>query len=159
MPLWIYFACHLSLTSAHKTSVIYDAALRPITSTNQDGTFRRTVYEPLLTRSYDEHQTDPGSPFFGALMAHYQDGLGRLVRVEEIVRLKDDGTSAGMTNVWTTRYEYDMNDQLTRSMDSQNNSKLRRYDGLKRKVFTATSGPTSTATSPSSEPPSTATPA
>jgi len=63
------------------------------------------------------------------------DGLGRLIRVDEIVRLNDDGTPSGSLNTWTTRYEYDLNDCLTRITDSQNNVKLMRYDGLKRKTW------------------------
>jgi hypothetical protein len=83
----------LNLASAHKTSTDYDATLRPTQVTNPDGTFRRTVYEPLLTRSYDENDTDPDptSPFRNTPMVHYNDGLGRLVQVDEITRMNDLG--------------------------------------------------------------------
>ena len=125
----------LNLDSAHALSTVYDATLRAVRVTNPDGTFRRTVYEPLLSKEYDENQTDPASPNFDAHMTHYQDGLGRLVQVDEVVRLNDDGTSASDLRAWPTRYEYDLNDQLTRITDSQNNVKWFEYDGLKRKVF------------------------
>ena len=126
---------NLDLTSAHKTSIAYDATLREVVNTNQDDTFRRTVYEPLLTRSYDENQTDPASQYFGASMVHYNDGLGRLVQVDEVTHLNDDGTTSGGIKTWTTRYEYDLNNQLTKITDSQNNVKSMIYDGLKRKTF------------------------
>ena len=124
----------LDLASAHATRTDYDATLRPIRVSNPDGTQRRTFYEPLLTRSFDENQTDPVSQFFGASMVHSNDGLGRLIQVDETSRLNDDGTSAGALRAWTTRYEYDLNDQLTRITDSQNNVKTFAYDGLKRKT-------------------------
>ena len=126
---------NLSFPAAHKSSISYDATLRELSVTNQDGTFHSTIYEPLLIRSFDENQTDPGSPFFGDAMVQYHDGLGRLVQVDEVVKLNDDGTTAGTTKAWMTRYEYDVNDRLTRVTDSQNNVKSMTYDGLKRKTF------------------------
>lgn len=120
----------LDLASAHSTRTDYDATLRPIQITNPDGTFRRTVYEPLLTRSFDENQTN----LLGPCMIHENDGLGRLVQVREVVRLTDEG-QAGVLTEWLTRYEYDLNDQLTHLTDSQNNEKWFAYDGLKRKTF------------------------
>ena len=124
----------LRLAEAHRTATIYDATLRAVRSVNPDGSSETTVFEPFLTRSYDANQTDPGSPFFGASMMHFQDGLGRLIRVDETTRLNDDGTPAGTTKTWTTRYEHDLNDQLTRITDSQNNVKRMSYDGLTRKI-------------------------
>jgi RHS repeat-associated protein len=125
----------LSLATAHASRTDYDAALREATTINPDGASRHTIYEPLLTRSFDENDSDPASPFHDTPMVHFNDGLGRLVRVDEISRLRDDGTPAGALKTWTTRYEYDLNDQLTKITDSQNNVKLMAYDGLKRKTF------------------------
>lgn len=125
----------LSLATAPAFRTDYDAALREATTTNPDGTLRRTVYEPLLTFSFDEHDSDPASPFHDTPMVHFNDGLGRLIRVDETSRLKDDGTPAGELKTWATRYEYDLNDQLTKITDSQNNVKIMAYDGLKRKTF------------------------
>ncbi len=128
----------LDLAAAHASRTDYDATLRPTQVTNPDGTQRRTVYEPLLTRSLDENDTDPASAFFDTPMVHSNDGLGRLIQVDETSRLNDDGTPAGSGAatpvVWTTRYKYDLNDQLTRITDSQNNVKTFAYDGLKRKT-------------------------
>jgi RHS repeat-associated protein len=125
----------LDLSSAHQSLSEYDATSRVIKSTNPDGSFGRIEFEPLITRSFDENDTDPASPHFGTPMVHVQDGLGRLIQVNEVVRLKDDGTATGSLNTWTTRYDYDLNDALTRITDSQNNVKEMRYDGLKRKVW------------------------
>ncbi|HWQ90638.1 MAG TPA: hypothetical protein VN673_03120, partial [Clostridia bacterium] len=124
----------LDLAGCHKTGSRYDALLRPLFSTNQDGTFERTVYEPLITRSYDANQT-AATPHAGAGLAHHHDGLGRLVRVDEIVKINDDGTASSTTNLWTTIYVYDVNDRLVRITDSQNNRKDISYDGLLRKTF------------------------
>ncbi len=129
----------LKLSAAHKSSTVYDATLREVSATNPDGTFRQTVYEPLLTRSFDENDSDPLSPYHDTPMVHRNDGLGRLVEVQEVVRLTDDGKPLGDSGTppvaWTTRYEYDLNDQLTKITDSQNNVKLMSYDGLQRKTF------------------------
>jgi len=125
----------LDLAAAHQTSTEYDATLRAIRTTNPDGTHARMEIEPLVTRSFDPNDTDPASPHFNTPTITFSDGLGRLIRVDEMVRLNDDGTSADIPNSWTTRYEYDLNDCLTRITDSQNNTKLMRYDGLKRRTF------------------------
>ena len=49
----------------------YDATLREPEAINPDGTFSRTVYEPLLTRSFDENDTDPASAYSDTPMVHY----------------------------------------------------------------------------------------
>jgi len=123
------------VVSALASTTEYDATLRSIRTINPDGTAARTEYKPLVTRSFDENDTDAASPHFNTPMAHVADGLGRLIRVDEMVRLNDDGTPANLLNTWTTRYEYDLNDALTRITDSQNNVKVMRYDGLERRIF------------------------
>lgn len=125
----------LNLASAHVTSTRYDATLREILVTNPDGSTRSNRYEPFLTRSYDENDANPASPNADTPMVHVNDGLGRLVRVDEVTRLNDDGRPAGSLRAWTTGYTYDLNDQLLQITDSQNNVKQFRYDGLKRKIF------------------------
>jgi RHS repeat-associated protein len=125
---------NLTLSAAFMGSVAYDATLRAIAETNQDGTFRQTFYEPLLARSYDENQTDPTSPFFQNSMVRHADGLGRLIQVDEVTHLNDGGTRGGALHTWVTRYQYDLNNQLTTITDSLNNVKIINYDGLKRKT-------------------------
>jgi YD repeat-containing protein len=124
----------LELAAAHQSFTEYDATLRVIRTINADGSFRRIEFEPLMTRDFDENDTDAGSPHFDTPRLQFTDGLGRLIRVDEVVRLNDDGTPSAELRAWSTRYEYDLNDQLTRIVDSQNNVKLLRYDGLKRKI-------------------------
>ena len=125
----------LSLAAAHQSISLYDATLREITRINPDGSYHSNRFEPLISRSVDENQTDPTSQHFGASMAHYHDGLGRLVQADENTHLNDDGTTSGSVATWSTRYQYDVNDRLTRITDSQNNVKTLSYDGLKRKTF------------------------
>lgn len=125
----------LALASAHQTATRYDAALRSLETTHPDGANTRTVYEPLVTRAYDENDTDPASPHADTPHVFYADGLGRQIRTDEIVRLNDDGTPAAGLRTWTTTFQYDLNDQLTRITDSQGNVKRLQCDALKRKTF------------------------
>ena len=125
----------LDLVSAHQSTFEYDATGRVLRTFHPDDTFLRSDYEPLVTRVFDENDVDPSSPHFDTPMVHYVDGLGRFIRVDEIVRLNDEGTAADGPRSWTTRYEYDLNDQLTGIIDSQGNVKMLRYDGLKRRTM------------------------
>jgi RHS repeat-associated protein len=125
----------LGLATAHKTSKGYDATLRSIVETNQDGSFGHTSYQPLIIQNYDENQSDPASPFYENSTQHYADGLGRLVQVDEVTHLNDDGTASNSSNTWTNRYAYDLNDNVTQIIDSQNNVVTRQYDGLKRRTL------------------------
>lgn len=125
----------LNLASAHQDTTRYDAMLRAVQSTNPDGSSGRTAFEPLVVRTFDENDNDPASPHFNTPSAQFMDGLGRLIRVDEIVKLNDDGTPSGTAQTWTTRYRYDLNDRLTRITDAQNNVKEMRYDSLQRKVW------------------------
>jgi YD repeat-containing protein len=125
----------LDLASAHQTTMSYDATLRTTQVTNPDGTFRSTLYEPLVTQSFDENDTDPTSPDYNTPTVQYSDGLGRVIRTDETTRLNDDGTPGSEVNTWSTLYEYDVNDRLTSITDSQGNLKTLAYDGLKRKTF------------------------
>ncbi len=129
----------LGLGAAHQTTTRYDATLRELEAHNADGTVRRLSYEPLLTRVSDEDDSDASSPHADTPTVQYQDGLGRLVRIDEITHLNDDGTTGGTPHTWTTLYQYDVNDQLLRVTDAQSNVKSIAYDGLKRK--TAVSDP------------------
>ncbi len=89
---------------------------------------------PFEVWTFDEEDTTAGSPHAGTPHIAYSDGLGRLVEVAEETQLDDQGQPTPDTHRWLTRYEYDLNDQLTRITDSQNNVKTMQYDGLKRKT-------------------------
>lgn len=124
----------LALSNAHAVATTYDATLREIGVSNPDFSQRATGFEPLVTKLYDEADTSMNSPHRDTPFVHHSDGLGRLIRVDEVVRINDDGTS-GPLAMWTTRYKYDLNDQLIQIVDSQQNVKLFSYDALKRKTF------------------------
>jgi RHS repeat-associated protein len=94
-----------------------------------------TEFLPLEKRLFDENDNDPASPYANTPMVQFTDGLGRLIRVLEVVRLNDDGTRGGALNEWPTQYRYDLNDNLSQITDSQGNQKWFRHDGAKRKLF------------------------
>ena len=116
-------------------STTYDALLRETAVTNQQGTFTSTVYQPFVTRSFDENDTDAASPYFATPMVHHKDGLGRLVQVDEVVKTDDEGRPQKAVASWQTRYTYRPDDLLLTITDSQNNVKEFRYDSLGRKLF------------------------
>jgi RHS repeat-associated protein len=113
----------------------YDAAGRAIATINPPETAggarkaTRTDYLPLKTALFDEEDADPSSPHSNTPHLQYRDGLDRLVGVDEIN--KESGTPV----TYPTRYTYDLLDNLIRILDSQDNQKWMRYDGLKRMVF------------------------
>jgi RHS repeat-associated protein len=129
-----------------KTDKRYDPLGREILAINPSETFAAVANEngrtrsmtqllPLEKRLFDENDSDPASPDFNTPMVQLSDGLGRLIKVLEVVRLNDDGTAGGGLAEWPTRYRYDLNDNLIHITDSQNNEKWFRYDGLGRKLF------------------------
>ena len=98
----------------------------------------RTHYLPFTEYTFNEENlasSDPAQPHLNTPMIHYKDGLGRLIGVDETVRNAGDGSPAGSLQVWQTRYDYDLHDNLVHLRDSQNNEKWFRYDGLGRKLF------------------------
>ncbi|MCW5550967.1 MAG: VCBS repeat-containing protein [Verrucomicrobiae bacterium] len=103
--------------------------------------FAETTYEPLARLVRDEEQTRTNSIHYGSAMRHIEDGLrnkdgaGRLRQVQEIVKLTGSDDPVGPPQTWTTAYEYDLLDQLTRITDSQNNVKVMAYDALARLTF------------------------
>lgn len=118
------------LLDAPRVAYSYDPLLREIEMTNPDGTIRRQRHEPLIIYRYDENDTDPASPFFDTPLVHHSDGLGRLVRVDEIVRLKDDGTRSDEQVTWTTRYTYRADGPLMSMTDAQGNIRRYGFDAL-----------------------------
>src|SRR5262249_37517252 len=86
---------------------------------------------PFVSRELDEEDLRSGSPQEGTPHVEHLDGLGRVVAVEEFVKLTDTGLPGPLIS-WRTEYAYDLNDQVTRIKDSQGNVKSMSYDGLKR---------------------------
>ncbi|MBL9168211.1 MAG: hypothetical protein JNN07_10760 [Verrucomicrobiales bacterium] len=95
--------------------------------------FSLTQHLPFETWLFDSEDTRIGSVHQGTPYAQHRDGLGRLTGVDEQVRLTDLGDPGTLTS-WRTRYDHDLNDQLTRIEDSQGNVKTMQYDGLKRLI-------------------------
>jgi RHS repeat-associated protein len=125
----------LGLTEAPATETAYDPTGRELQTIQPDGSFSRSTYFPLRNHIEDENDTDTESKYFGTPKVTISDGLGRMIAVEEHVRLNDDGTPREDVAVWRTEYAYDLLDNLTEIVDSQNNRKTLKYDALKRMVY------------------------
>jgi RHS repeat-associated protein len=95
----------------------------------------RTHRLPFQLWTFDEEDLHLGSPSAGTPHMSYSDGLGRIVKVVDAVKMDDLGQPTAVTNYWVTRFEYDLNDRPTRITDPQGNVKIMGYDGLKRKTF------------------------
>ena len=119
----------------------YDALGRVIRSTQPDGSFVTTDYEPFARVVRDEEQTRVGSVHEGAARRYILDGLqdeeggGRLREVHEIVKISDDGLILGSPSTWVTRYDYDLLDNVMLITDAQDNRKAAVFDGLGRKTL------------------------
>ena len=125
----------LNLDSSHKIRLHYDELLRKIRTTNPDTTETRIEFLPLVTQSLDENDLTPDSIHFNTPVHHYSDGLGRLIRIDDVVKLNDDGTFSEEVTTWTTHFEYRADGPLLWVVDAQGNQKLMNYDGLSRKTF------------------------
>ncbi|MBI4606039.1 MAG: VCBS repeat-containing protein [Planctomycetes bacterium] len=100
----------------------------------------RAVYLPLERRQLDPEDNRDGqggrplSPHGGTYKAAVRDGLDRVVRAIEAVRLNDDGTPSGELKIWSTSFEYDLLDDLLLARDAQGNERVLRFDSLRRMV-------------------------
>ncbi len=103
-------------------SMTYDSRDRVIQTTNPDGTFTRTVFEPLAEHSFDElDNAGAGTP-----TTRRFDGLARMVEVIE----RNGGDN------YHTQYTWDALGNLTIMTDALGNQRLYAYDSLKRKTMT-----------------------
>lgn len=125
----------LGIGEAPRVSTSYDPIQRETEVVNPDGTVRRQRHEPLVIFRYDENDCDPESPSFDTPLAHHSDGLGRLFRVDEMVRLNDDGTPSDEPAVWTTEYVFRADGPLLTMTDSQGNTRTYGYDALQTLNF------------------------
>ena len=112
-------------TAQSFTSFGYDAKGRSVKETNPDASFRSTLYQPLTKVISDEEDNNPTSPHAGTPHTFVTDGLERLVEVRE---------RNGLTATYTTRYEYDGLNSLTKITDAEGNVKTMAFDGLGRKT-------------------------
>jgi RHS repeat-associated protein len=124
-----------NLASAPQTALTYDAQGRTIRLDTPDGARAETVYEPLVTRSFDDHDLNPASPHYLTPTVSHTDGLGRVFRTDQVVKIEDDGSPAATPRTWTTFFAHDLNDLRTQITDPQGNICQFTYDGLKRQVL------------------------
>lgn len=127
------------------TEHFYDALTRPIRINQPAGpngiVFSQIEYQPLVTFSQDEEQTDPDSKFFGCGSRNVMDGLTdsegtpRLRSNYQLVKLSDEGEEVNEIVEWKTVYEYDLLDNMVHFIDAQNNHKFFKYDALSRKTY------------------------
>ncbi len=108
--------------------------IRIVNPPEEWGGVRRESYTyilPFETQIFDEEDTLAGSKHQDTPHVQYKDGLGRLIALEEVVKLTDKGETGSKTT-WRTEYKYDLNDNVTQIKDSQGNVKTMEYDALKR---------------------------
>ncbi len=81
------------------TRFVYDASGRMLRETEPDGSFRKIEYGPLLTRTFDEDDTDPADAQTNTPDVSTFDGLGRLTSTARQL------TSGGPSSVNTVGYD------------------------------------------------------
>lgn len=96
---------------------------------------RRTWRLPSEQMVFDEEDTTPGSRHFGTPLTVRVDGLGRVLEQIEAAHLDDEGHVIPSIASWSTRYEYDLNDNVVHTLDSQGNETRFRYDALSRNIY------------------------
>jgi RHS repeat-associated protein len=96
---------------------------------------RRTWRLPREQMVFDEEDTSAASPHSGTPLTARLDGLGRVVEQVESAHLDDEGRRTNSVVAWTTRYWFDLNDQVVRTRDSQGNETRFRHDALGRNIY------------------------
>ena len=99
------------------------------------GLVRRTWRLPREQMVFDEEDTSAGSPHAGTPLTVRFDGLGRVIEQIESAHLDDEGRRTSSVAAWSTRYWFDLNNQLVRTQDSQGNESRFRYDALGRNLY------------------------
>jgi len=110
------------------TSIEYDAMGRVIKSVNPDGTYSTVVYDDWRTMTIDENGHKQESDF---------DAYGRLIEKREYTGAdgrSSDYPAAAYSLYATTKYEYDSEGNLTKTLDAQQNQTIITYNKLGRKI-------------------------
>ena len=102
----------------------YDVLQRKVSEVEPDGSTLRTEFAPLVSRFFDEDDTDASSPFANTPTIETTDGLGRLVSIERTL-------PAGAPSA-ATRLGYDAEGQLFTVTDPAGHQHLQRYDLMGR---------------------------
>ncbi|MBI4597113.1 MAG: glycohydrolase toxin TNT-related protein [Candidatus Omnitrophica bacterium] len=112
---YVPIASESSFSTLAFVSSTYDPLGRTLTVTEPDGSVSSTSYSDWTVTATDAlgHQTRRAS-----------DAYGRLVTVEEL----------NPPNTYTTRYQYDAANRLTRVTDHAGNATVMAYDSLGRKL-------------------------
>ncbi len=114
-----YFSSGSSRTTATTTTALftqysYDAMLRNVSSTNAVGT---------ISKSYDQW-INTVTDARGKNKSLYNDAYGNLIQVDE----------NNASSTYSTTYEYDLNNNLTKITDALSNVRNFTYDGLSRRL-------------------------
>jgi RHS repeat-associated protein len=110
------------------SAAFYDPQGRAIRLENPDGSFSRTLFQPLAQSFYDEEDSAAASPHMDTPKTTRYDGLGRIVQVDETNRV------TGQPITYTTTYAYNGLGNLTRILDAQGNVTSSSYDALGRRL-------------------------
>ncbi|MCG7547060.1 toxin TcdB middle/N-terminal domain-containing protein [Pseudoalteromonas sp. Of7M-16] len=100
--------------------------------------YATVTYTPFAELHLDAEQTDPTSAHFGVATRLTFDAFngqqGRLRQVDETVAVSADGQLSSL-NSWQTRYNYDLQGNLTQYIDPQNNVRSMVYDQAGRLTY------------------------
>src|SRR5690606_19548522 len=92
----------------------------------------RMEYAPLRTTTHDGEDLDPQSPHFGTPSTTVTDGLGRMVRLERL--LKNPIEADGGLRTVSIELRYDALGRLNTLIDDHGNAHTQDYDLLDRIV-------------------------
>ncbi len=106
------------------TRYTYDVLRRALTEVEPDGAIRKWEHGPLVTKIFDEEDTDTTSPFANTPIVEEGDGLGRVISIE---RTNVAGQPSGVTTI-----EYDREGRLATVKDPAGRAHLQQYDFLGR---------------------------
>ncbi|WP_160290452.1 toxin TcdB middle/N-terminal domain-containing protein [Pseudoalteromonas luteoviolacea] len=122
----------------------YDALGRLVKHTHNfkngqgQNAYATVEYSPFSELHLDPEQTDPTSAHYGAATRLTFDAFGgkqgRLRQVDETVAVSADGQLSSL-NSWQTRYNYDLQGNLTQYIDPQNNMRSMTYDQAGRLTY------------------------
>lgn len=105
------------------TRYTFDVLGRQLSEVEPDGAVRRTEYRPLLTRFFDEDDTDAAGPHANTPTVETSDGQGRLTSLSRALQ-----SGAGAAAV--TRLTYDAMGQLATVRDPADHVRTQVYDRL-----------------------------
>ncbi len=106
------------------TRYVFDPMGRQLSEVEPDGSVRRTEYRPLLTRFFDEDDTDAAGPHANTPTVETTDGQGRLTSLTRVLQSGGAGTPA------VTHLTYDAMGQLATVRDPAGHVRTQTFDRL-----------------------------